>query len=364
MKRISYVLVLSLLIGGTALAQSTTNQGTNAASGTQSTTTGQVALDQSNGGKKGKNPLADLDLKQQINQKLSTLPALRFVTVDVNEGKVTLTGTVPTKADRKKAQEMAKSVAGVRKVKDKITIDANATSSDENEPTSAGAGTKPAESGNEGASTSATKPEAQAPASPPAAGAATSTGGIAGVATGAAAGKAGATQNQGDAGTGSIGAQARSVGTNTGQPSGAASETPSTVPGMRPQADSATIQGHIEKALRDDPALQGSNVNVRVADDAIELSGNVPTAKEKTTAWRIASSYAFNRRVKDRIVVTGRGTARPASPTQDPNSTPAGQATPPSTIPKDGSLPSATVPPNTYIPKGPTGSTDVPAIPR
>ncbi len=339
MKRISYVVVLSLAIGEITFAQSTTNQGTPSASGTQSTTTGQIATDQGNKGQK--NPLADLDLKQQINQKLSTLPALRFVSVDVNEGKVTLKGKVPTKADRKRAQEMAKSVAGVRKVKDKLTIDANATSSDdENEPTSAGTGTKPTETGNEGAaSDSATKPEAQAPTTPPSAGAATSTGGIAGAVTGAEASKPGPTQSQDEAGAASVGTPTGSAGPSTKQPSDAASEASSTIPGMRPLADSATIQGQIEKTLRDDSTLQGSNINVRVADDLIELSGNVPTAKEKTTAWRIASSYAFNRRVKDRIVVTGRGTARPSSPVQDPNSTPAGQATPPITVPKDGSLP-------------------------
>src|SRR5262249_4017386 len=177
---------------------------------------------------------------------------------------------------------------------------------------------------------------------------------VAGAAMGAARNNNGVVQNQEEADSGSIAAIAASAGSDTGLQSGPASEALATASGMRPQADSATIQGQIEKTLRDAPTIQGSNVNVRVADDVIELSGSVPTAREKTTAWRIASSYAFNRRVKDRVVVTGRGTGRQASPEQNPNSTPSGQATPATTVPKDGSLPSSTVPSNPYSPKGPT----------
>jgi len=67
-----------------------------------------------------------------------------------------------------------------------------------------------------------------------------------------------------------------------------------------------------------------------VTDSTIELSGNVQTGKEKQTARRIASSFAGNRRVQDRITVTGKGSASntgadnnansPASTSANPNS--------------------------------------------
>src|SRR5262249_8078237 len=45
--------------------------------------------------------------------------------------------TVPSKADKKRAVRLAKLVPGVRKVHDSLTIDANASSSGDNEPSNA-----------------------------------------------------------------------------------------------------------------------------------------------------------------------------------------------------------------------------------
>jgi hypothetical protein len=73
--------------------------------------------------------------------------------------------------------------------------------------------------------------------------------------------------------------------------------------------DSATLQGQIQNAIQNEPTLKNDPVNIRVTDSTIELSGNTQTGKEKETAYRIASSFAENRRVKDRITVNGRGTA-------------------------------------------------------
>jgi osmotically-inducible protein OsmY len=95
--------------------------------------------------------------------------------------------------------------------------------------------------------------------------------------------------------------------------------------------DSATLQSQIQNAIQNEPTLKNDTVNVRVNDSIIELSGNTQTGKEKETAYRIASSFAENRRVKDRITVSGRGTAansqstnpqgtnRPASSNSNPN---------------------------------------------
>jgi hypothetical protein len=63
--------------------------------------------------------------------------------------------------------------------------------------------------------------------------------------------------------------------------------------------------------MQNEPTLKNDNVTVNVSDSTIELSGNVQNGKEKQTARRIASSFAGNRRVKDRITVAGKGAASP-----------------------------------------------------
>ena len=73
--------------------------------------------------------------------------------------------------------------------------------------------------------------------------------------------------------------------------------------------DTATLQNQIQNALQNEPTLRNDNLNVSVTDSTIELSGNVQNGKEKQTASRIASSFAGNRRVKDRITLSGKGTA-------------------------------------------------------
>ncbi len=72
--------------------------------------------------------------------------------------------------------------------------------------------------------------------------------------------------------------------------------------------DSATLKGQLESAYQAEPTLTGSNIQVNVNDTTVELTGTVPTGKEKTTAKRIAQSYAGNRKVVDKMTVTGRGT--------------------------------------------------------
>lgn len=73
--------------------------------------------------------------------------------------------------------------------------------------------------------------------------------------------------------------------------------------------DTATLQSQIQNALQNEPTLRNDALSVNVTDSTIELGGNVQNGKEKQTAHRIASSFAGNRRVKDRITVTGHGTA-------------------------------------------------------
>jgi hypothetical protein len=82
------------------------------------------------------------------------------------------------------------------------------------------------------------------------------------------------------------------------------------------------LHQRIEAALHSEPTLSGSNLNVNVSDDAIDLSGTVNSSKERLTARRIVQSFAGNRRVRERVTVAGGG-ARNASP--NPNAQPNGK---------------------------------------
>jgi osmotically-inducible protein OsmY len=52
------------------------------------------------------------------------------------------------------------------------------------------------------------------------------------------------------------------------------------------------------------------------------LSGSVATGKEKQTAKRIAQSFAGNRRVEDKITVTGQGSNSANPPSGTSTTTP------------------------------------------
>ena len=88
--------------------------------------------------------------------------------------------------------------------------------------------------------------------------------------------------------------------------------------------DTATLQNQIQNALQNEPTLRNDNLNVNVTDSTIELSGTVQTSKEKQTAQRIASSFAGNRRVRDRITLSGKGTASNSSSSNNLGVNPAG----------------------------------------
>jgi len=114
--------------------------------------------------------------------------------------------------------------------------------------------------------------------------------------------------------------------------------------------DTATLQGQIQTALQNEPTLRNDALSVNVTDSTIELSGNVQTGKEKQTAHRIASSFAGNRRVKDRITLSGHGSSASsnpnssglgANPARNPSNTPANSQNP---NPKTSQNPSANNP--------------------
>lgn len=71
-------------------------------------------------------------------------------------------------------------------------------------------------------------------------------------------------------------------------------------------ADDAALQGRIQDALRNEPDLAASHISVNVTDTAIEISGTVPSSREKQTAERIAESFDGNRKFDDKLLVTGQ----------------------------------------------------------
>jgi osmotically-inducible protein OsmY len=310
----------------------------------------QSAGDHVNSKSQSKSSTADDDLKQQVNQKFGTDAALRYILVEVKEANVTLSGTVPTKPDKKRAARLAKSVPGVRKVHDSLTVDANASSSNDNEPTNARNHQPPKPK------TTASAPAHKGPraiSSDRSAGTTTriEAGGKSDGPTTGAAGTARSSPADGSLGSNHVGANSTtsggisgavastagssasaadpSIGANSAGVTRAVSNDPTPgaipVPIMRPLASTATLKGEIENALRNDAQVGISNLNVNVTDTTIELSGNVPTAKERTAAYRIAQSFAFNRRVQDRMTVTGRNNAgaipgaNPAAPSENVN---------------------------------------------
>lgn len=76
--------------------------------------------------------------------------------------------------------------------------------------------------------------------------------------------------------------------------------------GQTDPAANPALQGRIQQALQNEPTLASSHVSVSVTDSAIELSGTVPSTKDKETAARIAQSFDGNRKLTDKLIVAGQ----------------------------------------------------------
>jgi BON domain len=68
------------------------------------------------------------------------------------------------------------------------------------------------------------------------------------------------------------------------------------------------LQAQIQQALSKDPMLSKCSVVVSASPDAIDLTGNAGTSRERLAAWRLAESYARGKKVENHIVVNGQGT--------------------------------------------------------
>jgi osmotically-inducible protein OsmY len=279
----------------------------------------------------------DGDLTQQLQSKFGQDPAFANVQISVTNATATVTGSVPAKADKKRAKEVAKSIPGVKHVKDQLTINPSAgkstNSENNNKPADASINSGTNNSAATAASNSTNPSNGQTSATSNNLNSqASSTTGAANASSASAAtseakeNTSSAPQNTGNAanennmaGQGSPSSStsapattqsatgSNAIGANVGGAS-SASPSSSSEAGISIN-DTATLQSQIQNALQNEPTLRNDSVNVTVTDSTIELSGNVQNGKEKETARRIASSFAGNRRVKDRVTLSGKGAA-------------------------------------------------------
>ena len=233
-----------------------------------------------------RNP-ADISLEKQVTALFAHKAEFQNIKISVSDGVVTLDGSVPTKIERRQAKALARSVNGVKKVQEHLTLSGGGVSGPgkkattpetaQNQPN--GIGTKPG---------------------------ATS--------TDDAAGEQATDSAQPTAGGGTTGAIMSAAPPSSTVGSGVLMTAPVARPTM-PQArsanfgltmlDSAGLASKINAALKRDPALANKNVSVNVSETGVEVTGAVDTSKEKLTAMRIAQSYAGNFKVLDRLTLAG-----------------------------------------------------------
>jgi osmotically-inducible protein OsmY len=284
-------------------------------------------------------------VSQQLHDKFASDPALSNVKFHVKKGIVTLTGKVDSAEEVARAKELAQSVDGVKSVRNHLKVastsaaaasdkhangtaeaknttpdaDKNAAGEQGINPTASGSPAKDASGTNTATSTggnTSTTPTTTASGNP----APSAAGSIAGN-TSAASGTQTSSGTTGPSASGS-------ASSSSSLP--ASDQNAASMPQSSASGDSASLQTTIQDKFKSEPLLSSSNVNVNVTDSAIELSGTVATGKEKQTAERIAQSYAGNRKVVDRITVTGRGSeksgdnssANPSKDSGNPNQSP------------------------------------------
>lgn len=213
----------------------------------------------------------DSQLQSEVKDKLAADPAFSQIQAAVNNGKVTLDGTVNSKADKKKVKEAVKSIAGVRGIKEHLTVSGKDMNNAPKSSSAAGPGgmafmgAQDAAQGNASQNTAGSiAGDSQTSANPS-----------------SAAPQQSAPESGGIGQTGTTPAVAGSNGSN--------------------------LQKQIETSIKNDPTLTDSSVTVNVSENAVDLTGTVASNKAKMNAERIAQSYAQNRKVNDNLQVTGAG---------------------------------------------------------
>lgn len=285
-------------------------------------------------------------LEQEVQQKLATEPALKSVQVEAKKGVVTLSGTVASKADRKHAEELAKSVPGVKKVHAKLKVNPNAA------PTTSGAAETPAPSnaGSEAGNMSAQAGVQQGNREP---------GNMSGTTT--PQGTENPSAQAGAATQPSPGAEQNEPGQAQPGMTQEGVQTPNANNQMGTTQSATQIQSEIQNALAQQGTLNGSNIQVNVTDTDVELTGTVATPDQKQAAERIAGSYAGSRRVVNHITVSslsGQTGENPGAPA----------ASQPQTMPGQGNvnpqMPPRQTPPPQQNPQNPPMSETPPPQPQ
>ena len=69
---------------------------------------------------------------------------------------------------------------------------------------------------------------------------------------------------------------------------------------------SQQVEGQILQQFREEPTLSGTNIDAKVNDRWVVLSGNADTLAQHDLAIQIAQSNAGGRRIVDRIKVKQR----------------------------------------------------------
>jgi len=295
-------------------------------------------------------PVDDQTLQRQIHEQFATNPDLQSVQVSVDKGDVSLTGSVPSKSAKKDAKKMAKAVPGVKKVKEDLTVAANAgtgSSPSVGNPSATSGSTTgvSGESPSQGsmseqppASTNPNNTPNATPSTPPntppqgsfmrtnfmpqsgsqASGSANQNAGSSNDQNPGAAANA-TTQNPSaeDNGRASDAGQSGSVASPAGQ-SGSASTT-----GANSESPDQ-VKKDIQTAFTNEPTLSSSSITVDATSDTITLSGSAPSEKDRDEARRIAQSFAGNRKVVDNVNVSGTSSSPEmnANPSSNANSTP------------------------------------------
>ena len=316
-RNLSWFAFVLLLTAAFAIAQ-TTGQSSSA----QQSTSGQSSAQSTPNQPEGANPATqspaqpnaqgtasttsasgnDDQLTQQIKDQLASNPDFSNVSVTVVSGRATLSGSVPNKDDRNKARDMAKSVPGVKSVREHLTVSgaggsaANGTMTNSANPPAGGKSFVQSSGSAPGSTTN------------PNAGAGTQTGATAQSATGQ-------------------GSQSSSSSSSTQPPASSTASpgtTPSTMPqsGEAPSTSSSTsttsleqAKGQIQSALQQQLPSAASGVTVAIdqtSGNQITLNGAVSTEQDKQRAEDVARSAAPGATIVNNLKVGSAGEKPPS----------------------------------------------------
>jgi cytoskeletal protein RodZ len=87
-------------------------------------------------------------------------------------------------------------------------------------------------------------------------------------------------------------------------------------PSKVPQSDQATaasstdVESNIQQAIKNDPSLAGSNIQVKVTNKEVDLSGTVNSDQDKQNAEQIAKTNAGPRKVKNHLKVSTKSPSK------------------------------------------------------